>query len=85
MLFCYILIGNLEAFSAIIIWAGNNVRKLAAVFLSIIMVNACLTHYWLNQDFTFPLVLLCCSVVVFVLSSDDTPMVKADKSSKKKS
>lgn len=71
--------GNLETFSAIVLWAGGNPRKLVSFFLMCIMASACLTHYWLEQDFTFPLVLLGVSTTVFVLSFETTLVTKASK------
>mmetsp|Transcript_11486 Transcript_11486/g.18750 ORF Transcript_11486/g.18750 Transcript_11486/m.18750 type:complete len:160 (-) Transcript_11486:103-582(-) len=62
------LVGNLEAFCAIVLWAGGTIRRIASFLLTIIMANACLTHYWLDQDFGFPLTLMICSALVCVLS-----------------
>ena len=73
------ILGNLETFSAIVLWAGGNPRKLVSFFLMCIMASACLTHYWLEQDFTFPLVLLGVSTTVFVLSFETTLVTKASK------
>ena len=60
--------GNLEAFCAIVLWAGGTIRKMASFLLTILMANACLTHYWLEQDFGFPLTLMICSALVCGLS-----------------
>jgi hypothetical protein len=72
----FTVVGNLEAFSAILLWAGSNAKKLASFFLMAITANASLTHFWLDQEFTFPLALLGCSALVFVLSFDSPPHQK---------
>lgn len=66
--------GNLEVFSAILLWAGSHAKKLASFFLMSIMANACLTHFWLDQDYSFPLSLMGCSALVFALSFDSPPV-----------
>jgi hypothetical protein len=61
--------GNVEAFCAIVLWAGNTTRMVASFCLTVVMANACMTHYWLGQEFGFPMVLMACSGLVCFLSS----------------
>jgi hypothetical protein len=65
----------METFSAIVLWAGSTMRKIASFILCAIMANACVTHFWLNQEFGFPMTLMACSALVFVLSFDTPPAV----------
>jgi hypothetical protein len=61
-------LGGLELFCSVMIW-NRLFRFICCLILTTIMIGAALSHYWLQENFLFPVFILCC--VIFISIADN--------------